>query len=1060
MARSDVAVIDGTLILSDTYTIPVGSAAWFAWLEDPAVTSVTVIVADFSYGMRKERKQRGGSYWTAHKRIDGRLRKRYLGPSRRLSPDLLRGAVRLFDADRQVPPAPAPPRPTPAGPPAPAPPPAADLLQSKLAIPGLRRNAVARPRLLAALDQVLETPLTVVQAPAGFGKTTALVEWITARPRPGGAARFAWLGLDASDNDPLQFWSYLCAALDSLLPGALLPLIEPLRVGGAGAARYVLTRVLNTLAGLPMPGVLILDDYHLISARVIHDDLDFLLQHLPPMLHLVLATRAEPPLPLARLHAQGALCLIRAGDLRFTSAEVDAFLRQTMGLALSDAAVEALDAGTEGWVTGLQLAALALRGRQAPGDAEALTTLMRRNRYLLDYLVGEVLARQPGHLQNFLLQTAVLSRMCGPLCDALLLGDAADVSTPAYSQLVLEQIERADLFLLPLDAERRWYRYHTLFAEVLRTRLQESARPEAVAALHRRAAAWYAANGLLSDAIDHALAAGDWPGAADLLERAVEPLLMQGQLSTVQGWLQALPRAVLDRHPALLVQAAVNTTYLSDIREVEGLVDTAERTLHLVESPAQAARLRGQIASVRCGIARDRGDIGRSVELARAAAAWAATQGGSWALNNAMAIEYDFHRDGEVGPQREQRILSLVAQIEAAGHIPLLAGFIAALAQLRRLQGRLRAAEAAFQLPLPTMGDREISRLHLGSPRYQAMIGSLLYEWGRLDEAALLLGAAAEAMTQARLTAALHVRLGLLTLARLQQAQGDPAAAAATLADFLALCARRGYHPALASAGHAELARLRLAQGDLEAALRWADDADLPADEPLDLPAESARLTRVRVWIAALERGRHGAGDRAHSGPQHVHAVALPLLGRMLADATEKRRAQSAIEILTVRALAHQALGDLDAALADLERALALGAPEGYLRSFADEGEPLRRLGLAALRRWEERHPGVSHLRRVLAAMGAPADPRGPDPRPTDAAPPVMVEPLTARELEVMRLLAAGASNRQIGAALVVSEGTIKKHLANIFGKLDAQSRTQAVARARAAGLLRDEPAL
>lgn len=1033
MARSDVAVVDGLLVLGDTAT-PVDSLAWFTWLESPGVSSFLAVVDGLSFGVRKERKQRGGLYWIAHKRVGGHLRKHYLGVSGQLTMARLREAAQHLGASGM----PAPPTP-PLAPP-PAPPdvlPPRDLLQSKLTPPSPRRRSVARPHLLGMLDLALERPLTVVQAPAGFGKSTLLASWASALARDG-AARVAWVSLDAGDDEPLQFWSYLCAALDGLRPGGLAPLRELLRASGATAVRQLTTRMLNALADLERPGVLILDDLHLVSRQAIHDDLVFLIEHLPPRLHLVIASRAEPPLPLARLHARGAVDTLRASDLRFSRAEAAAFLQQTMALELSADAVAALEAGTEGWVAGLQLAALALRGQAGAGDTQAITALMSRNRYLLDYLVGEVLARQPTHLQTFLLQTSVLSRLCGPLCDALILGTAGDAETPAYSELVLEQIERADLFLLPLDGERRWYRYHHLFAEVLRLRLQESARPETVAELHRRASRWYTRGAFGEDAIVSAIAAQDWALTAETLERFAYGFIKQGRVAAVLGWIASLPAEVRRRHPALIVEQALCMSLSNQMDALLGYLAEAEAALQQQEQTAATRNLWGKIANLHRHVAWELGDTARAISLDQRALGLLAPDEREWRLSAKLMCARAFYLDGDVGQAAEQALQLLLAEVRSLGHRPLTIGCLVSLALLRQLQGRLRAAAATFEAVQLPDGAVLVESAHLQGTRYRILVGELLRERGQLDEARQHLGATVATMGEGQLVEAVYVRLAFVSLARLQLAQGEPVAAEQTLGDFLAICAQRGFHPSFAAGGQAELARCRLAQGDLAFASAWAARCGLDAESPLDFPTEAVRLSLARVWIAEARLG----------GAQQLGS-ALRLLDRLHDDATSRGRIHSLIEILLVRATAHAVAGSHPAAMADLERALAHGGPEGYQRCFVDEGESVA----ALLGQWVRgrAHAGtaLTYARRLLAAFVGPYEADATAP-----AGPGLAEPLTAREREVLRLLAEGASNRQIAAALVLSEGTVKKHLANIFGKLDAQSRTQAVARGRAAGLL------
>jgi LuxR family maltose regulon positive regulatory protein len=459
----------------------------------------------------------------------------------------------------------------------------APILATKLYRPRLRAERVRRPRLLARLDAGLAGPVSLIAAPLGFGKTTLLAEWLSQpeqRDLP-----VAWLALDAGDSDPLLFLRCLIAALQTIEPAIGRNVVNLLGSGQAPPLETLLPLLLNDLVRLPDGSILVLDDYHVIDAPAVHQALAFLLDHLPPQLHLVLATRVDPPLPLARLRARGQLTELRAQDLRFTPEEAATFLREVMGLSLTAEDVAALEERTEGWVAGLQLAALSLRNRPSEQRTEFINAFTGSHRFVVDYLVDEVLARQPAHLQTFLLHTSILAQLSGPLCDAVVRGDASaevpatEIEEQAQSQAILEQLERSNLFLVPLDDARRWYRYHHLFAQVLQERLVSSTSPEAVVTLHRRASAWFEGQGLVVEAVQHALAANDWERAARLIEQRGLELLTRGQVHTVVSWLNTLPERQARAHPYLYVIHATAFFYLNQLEAAELRLQAAEACL-------------------------------------------------------------------------------------------------------------------------------------------------------------------------------------------------------------------------------------------------------------------------------------------------------------------------------------------------------------------------------------------------------------------------------------------------------------------------------------------------
>ena len=900
------------------------------------------------------------------------------------------------------------------------------MLATKLHLPRLQPGLIPRPHLTEALGDGLAGALTLVSAPAGFGKTALLADWIR---REGKAV--AWLSLDAGDNDPVRFWRHAAAALDRVLPGTSAQVGPLLGPPAPHSLEGPVTALVNELAGRPGEDelLLVLDDYHLVGSQPVHASVGFLLEHLPPGLHLVLATRADPPLPLARLRARRQLTELRAADLRFTADEAAALLRQATGADLPAVSVAALTARTEGWAAGLQLAALSLRGKQdAAGFVAAFSG---SHRYVLDYLAGEVLDHQPDQVREFLLETSVLERLSGELCDA--------VTGRADSQALLQQIEAAGLFLVPLDEVRGWWRYHQLFADLLRARLQEE-QPVQATRLHRNASAWCEEHGLADDAVRHAVAAGEMTWAARLIEQHFDTVcVLRGETATTQRWISALPPDLVSSRPRLLLAQAFLAAQTGGVEAVERAVNAAERMAAgvagepfepaaspagslLVNVPAHIALCRSYLAYLRGdaeGVARfasralaELGEGERTLDLAIRA-------------NLALAEWLRGHL-----AEAEQALVSRIAWWRA-GAEPTVAiwGDVYELSQVQLARGRLDEADRTCQraLEITTAGRPPVAA---AGPAYVGL-GQAAYQRDDLDTALHRVGEGVVLCRQLAYTPPLAT--GLATLAWIRQAAGDPAGALDAIGE--AMRAAPG-PPGLLNPVQAQRARLLLAHGDLAAAARWAEERGLGADDQPDYVREPEYLVLARVLIA-----------------QGQPAQALALLDRLHAAAVTQDRIGSVIEAGALRALALAACGDEAGAVAALAEALTLACPQGYVRIFADEGAAmgalLGRLS-AAQRAGQGEANGVPPdcLARVQTAFG----PRHVAPLARARVPtgsPQLVEPLTARELEVLRLLAAGRSNQRIARELVVALDTVKKHVSHVLAKLGAANRTEAVARAR-----------
>src|SRR5215472_11170718 len=905
------------------------------------------------------------------------------------------------------------------------------LVATKFHVP--RAGFVPRPRLLARLSQGIGSGLTVVSTPAGFGKTTMLGDWARRSRMPA-----AWLSLDAADNDPARFWRYVAAALDRVRPGTDAPVTALLLGRQQPPLEAVATAVINELSVPGEGGVaLVLDDYHLVQAPPVHDSIAFLLDRLPPGLRLVLSSRADPPLPLARLRGRGQLAELRAADLRFTLAETAAFLREVTDLDLPAASVAILQERTEGWAAGVQLAALALRGHADP--AGFIATFAGSHRYVLDYLTEEVLAGQPPQILRFLLETSVLDRLCGPLCDA--------VTGRTGSQALLEELDRANLFVVPLDEMRHWWRYHHLFADLLRARL-ERAQPQRVPGLHRAAAGWREQYGSADDAVRHALAAGETGWAARLVERHVEALVRRSEGATLDRWLSALPAASVCSRPRLCLAQAAAAALASRPEAVEPLLIDAERAFtasgdephepSVGRTLSVLANVPAAIAFMRADVARLRGDAARAVACDRQALAHLGEE--DWLLRSLITWNLaaaDWLR-GRLA-QAEHTLAEVAAERPAAGQVFLAMLVCYDLGQVQRAQGCLGAALCTYRQALQTAREAG-QRLPLAGMAHVGL-AEVLYERGELAAAH---EHAAEGVALCRhLAPAQPLATGYAMLARIRQAQGDAAGAL----DAIGQAERVELSPSVVSLFNpvpAWRARLLLARGEVVAAARWAGGRGLEAGDEPSYPREREYLALARVLLA-----------------EHAPARALGLLDRLHAQAAAQQRTGSLIEVKALRALALADGGDPAAASASLAEALALAAPEGYVRVFADEGAPmaglLGRLA-AAQRTGRVVFPAAvpqRYLERLMRAF-QPAAHAGAAPSAIgDTERAGLAESLSGRELEVLRLLAAGRSNQQIADELVVTLATVKKHVGHILGKLAAANRTQAVARARVLGLLR-----
>lgn len=833
----------------------------------------------------------------------------------------------------------------------------------------------------------------------------------------------AWLSLDEADGDPTRFLTYLVAALQTLAPETGAELLSMLQSPQPPPTESLLTALLNALNTLPNHFVLVLDDYHVASTQPVDQALTFLLKHLPPRMHLVITTREDPPLPLARLRAKGQLMELRAADLRFTPSEAAEYLRAGMGLHLSTADLAALQDRTEGWIAGLQLAALSMRGQQdIPGFVRAFAG---DHRYIVDYLVEEVLQHQPEPARRFLLQTSVLDRLNGSLCEA--------VTGQEEGAARLEALERANLFVVPLDDRRQWYRYHHLFGQVLHAHLMAE-QPGQVSTLHQRASVWHEQNGFAAEAIHHALASQDLHRAADLIERAIPDLRRSRQEAAVLGWLMALPdesircRPVLGVHyaGALLVSGRLEGVQ-DRLQEAERWLDpTVDRSKMVVADQEEFRRLPASIAIYRAACAQAVGDVTNTMKYARRVQDLVPDEEHLLRGSAAGFLGLAYWTRGDLAAA-QRAYAECMARVQKAGHLSDALGCALALADIRIGQGHLGEAMSTYEQGLRLATEPGAPALRGAADMYVGM-SQLCRERNDLNSAA-------EHLLKSR---ELGEHMGLpqnryrwrVAMAGIRQAQGDLSGALDLLQEAERLYAG-DFFPNVRPIA-ALKARVWVAQGQFDQALNWVRARGLSSEDDLSYLQEFEHITLARVLLAGYQSDR---ADRSL-------LEAMRFLERLLTAAQKGERLGSAIEILMLQARAHQMQGDIPAALARLERALTLAEPEGYIRTFVDEGPLLRVL----LEKAAKHGIAANYAHQLLAASG-----EAEDRTPVKQA---LIEPLSERELQVLRLLGTDLNGPEMARQLMVSLNTLRTHTKNIYTKLAVTSRRAAVRRADELNLL------
>jgi LuxR family maltose regulon positive regulatory protein len=867
------------------------------------------------------------------------------------------------------------------------------LLATKLFVPPARPGLVQRPRLVERLQAILTCRLTLVSAPAGSGKTTLVSEWVAGCKRP-----VAWLSLDEGDNDPTCFLTYLVSALQTVAPkigAGILAILEATQ-SQAPPIELLLKNLLNEIGTVADNFVLVLDDYHVIDSKPVGNGLAFIVEHSPPQLHLVITTREDPPLPLASLRVRGQLTELRAADLRFTPAEAAEFLNRVMGLNLSAEDVAALETRTEGWIAGLQLAAISMQGYKDAGNF--IKSFTGSHHFVLDYLVEEVLQRQPESVQTFLLWTSILDRLCGPLCDAVL------HDSTSSGQETLEYLEHANLFIVPLDVERRWYRYHHLFAELLRQRL---GKPKEFAEFNLRASQWHEENGDPGAAFRYAIAAGDFVRATGLAEAAWQGMNESFQMAAWLGWVKKLPEEVIRVRPMLCTLLGRAFTDAGELEASELRLQDAERCLagSDVANEAQLKPLTAMIALARAYNSQVQGNLAATMKYAQ--------------LALQIIPEDDFVR-------RAQAISILEVTNWASGNLEsAIRGIGNWMESMTQVGNHVFVVASAFvyQDALQLAAQHGPEAEHITAHHHLGL--SMIYRQRGDDTLATHhLKRAVELGLQTTLVDWLY--RWHVAHAQLEEAAGDLEAATALL-DEAKLVYIRTLVPDLRPIA-AMKARIYLKQGRPDRVRAWAAERGLSLADEVSYLHEFEHLTLARLEIA--------------------NPLVNALLARLLQAAEAQKRRGSALDILLVQALAHEAQGNRPQALAALKRALSLAEAEDYVRIFVDEGEPMRLLIEQQLRNRD--HPQSGYADKLLAAFAPPVNKQSTIKNLKSE----MGELLSERELEVLRLVAQGLSNRQISERLFLALNTVKGHNHKIFGKLQIQRRTEAVARARELGLL------
>jgi len=892
------------------------------------------------------------------------------------------------------------------------------ILKTKLNIPRLRSELVSRPRLITRFKAGLQLKLTLVIAPAGYGKTTLVNEGIRSSQFP-----VVWLTLDEGDNDPVRFWSYLIYALQNLRVDIGKSCLDLLQSTQSPPIEYTITNIINEMSDINEDFSIVLDDYHVIEGQSIHDTINFLINNLPPQAHLVIASRIDPSIPLASLRAQNQMVEIRTKDLRFMFDETNDFLNTIMNLGISDDEIKALESRTEGWIASLQLAAISMQGRE--DISRYISEFSGSSRYVMDYFIEEMLLRQEASVKSFLLETSILNYFTSSLCDT--------VTGKDDSQEMLARIEAANLFLIPLDDERKWYRYHHLFTDLLRSQLLHTQQGR-INELQLKASQWFEREGMVDEAIYHAFNAKDFERAADLAESVAFSKLLKSQCLMILDWLEKLTESLVESRPWLCLSGALASQYTGQYEAVESFIQSAEQTMSGVEKnqPSKSfpdhSKIRSYIKTIDSTRSLIEGNTNRTIELGHEALQNLPVDDLAARSSVLKDIGVSYWTIGDMLVSR--RYLEEAGTLgQEGGHLYMSLLTMSYLADTDRVQGFLSQAAEKYQEvirlgsewggtePLPITGNA-----HIG-------LSQVLYEWNDVEAAIYHAGIGTRLAEKGRII--MTMEFGYLYLAWQNLAVGN------TRAMMEAHQQAKAISPKLMNAytrSHAAAwtARLLLAQGDLDAANNWAISKELKVninDAP-DYWMEFPYLTLVRLYLA------QGKFDDVPT-----------LLECLRKKAEAEKRTGSIIEILVLQSITSQLQGDEHRSLNTLKYALSLAEPYGYIRTFVEEGEPMAKL----LRLVASRDINTKYVRRLLASFQKHTVVTGSQPTISSVkgviAPSPLIEPLSEREKEVLRLIVAGMSNREIAEKLIIGEGTVKTHINNIYSKLDVQSRSQAIAR-------------
>jgi LuxR family maltose regulon positive regulatory protein len=900
------------------------------------------------------------------------------------------------------------------------------LLSTKLYIPPSQPNLISRPRLIQQLNEGLSrtSGITLVSAPAGSGKTTLISRWLEQAHFPA-----AWLSLDEDDNDLVRFWTYFAATLQTIHPATATHVLDLLHSTALPKSRVFLTLLINDLAVISEKMILVLDDYHVIQTEAIDETLAFFIEHMPPSMHLVICSRADPNMPIARLRARGQLTELRGSDLAFTQAETAQFLEQVTNISFTESDVTSLYNHIEGWIAGLQMAALVLNRRETGGVAQFIEEFTGSHRYIMDYLVDEVLQQQPAEVQTFLLYTSVLDQFCAPLCVAIfqesktLNNDRAFFPSPVLFdahkvQEVLAHLERANLFITPLDGQHRWFRYHHLFADLLRHRLGQMY-PNQHALLHMKASQWYEKAGMIGPAVRHALVAQAFGRAARLVEQIAPMMIQYSELSRMLRWLDTLPDDEVLSHPLLALYFGWSLLLSGKLKQTAVYLEEIQARLDADQSK-QTPEVQGHIAAMQAYLVRETGDLTSTISLSQQALAHLPKQDTLLRAMVALNLAITYYLEGAFEPA--SKLLTEI--IDTGGTSQLMANTLSAVylkAQLLRAQGSLQEALQLCQESLTLVLQNSWQNIPAVGFVYVSY-GELLRERNELVTAAEYLEKGIKLGQEGGHP---HISIiGHIWQAWLRQTQRDSTESHTSIRVAFQLVQDHQvslFWPLPSAACYQ--ARLWIAQGNLSAASRWAETAGIDqADSPISFFYEVQNLAFARLLIA------QGNLDPAEA-----------LLERLYQTAQSAGRTGSLIEILILQAITSSAQNRAGESLSALEQALSLAEPEGFVRIFIDEGKPLIKL----LRRAVVQGIHVPYALRLLQAFGEGAIISQP-----------LIVPLSERELEILRRIAAGYSNQEIAQDLVIAVSTVKKHVNNIYGKLGVGSRTRAVAMARELRLL------